>query len=62
MKDEPIDFKLALVEATPAGYREKGSVNVLDGKCWTVPTLAGGRLYLRNEKQLVALDVGAPGS
>ncbi len=54
--------KLALVEATPAGYREKGSVDVLDGKCWTVPTLAGGRLYLRNEKQLVALDVGIPGS
>jgi outer membrane protein assembly factor BamB len=53
--------KLALVEATPAGYREKGSVDVLEGKCWTVPTLAGGRLYLRNEKQLVALDVRAPG-
>jgi outer membrane protein assembly factor BamB len=54
--------KLALVEATPDGFREKGVRQVLKGKCWTVPTLAGGRLYLRNEKQLVALDVRAPGS
>ena len=54
--------KLALVEATPDGYRENGSVEALKGKCWTVPTLAGGRLYLRNEKHLVALDVRAAGS
>jgi outer membrane protein assembly factor BamB len=54
--------KLALVEATPAGYREKSTTDVLSGKCWTVPTLADGRLYLRNEKQLVALDLRAPGS
>ena len=54
--------KLALVEATPEGYREKGAFEPLEGKSWTVPTLAGGRLYLRNEKQLVALDVRAPGS
>ena len=54
--------KLALVEATPAGYREKSAFEPLDGKCWTVPTLAGGRLYLRNEKQMVALDVGVPAS
>ena len=53
--------KLALVEATPEGYREKGASQALKGKCWTVPTLAGGHLYLRNEKQLVALDVRASG-
>ena len=54
--------KLALVEASPDGYREKGAVEVFSSKSWTVPTLAGGRLYLRNEKELVALDVEAPGS
>ena len=53
--------KLALVEATPDGFREKSAFQALSGKCWTVPTLAGGRLYLRNEKELVALDVRAPG-
>jgi outer membrane protein assembly factor BamB len=48
--------KLSLVEATPAGYREKGSSQPLSGKCWTAPTLANGRLYLRNEEDLLALD------
>lgn len=48
--------KLLLVEATPAGYREKGNAQVLSGKCWTAPTLANGRLYLRNEEQLLALN------
>ncbi|MEE8137765.1 MAG: PQQ-binding-like beta-propeller repeat protein [Thermoanaerobaculia bacterium] len=49
--------KLVLVEATPEAYREKASVQVLRGKCWTVPTLANGRLFVRNEKEIVALDV-----
>ncbi|HYO13241.1 MAG TPA: PQQ-binding-like beta-propeller repeat protein [Thermoanaerobaculia bacterium] len=47
---------LALVEATPQAYREKGRTEVLSGKCWTAPTVANGRLYLRNESDLVALD------
>jgi outer membrane protein assembly factor BamB len=51
--------RLALVEATPAEYREKASAEVLSGKCWTAPALAGGRLYLRNEETMVALDVAA---
>src|SRR5215210_2805186 len=48
--------KLALLEATPKEYRERGSAQVLEGKCWTAPTLANGKLYLRNQEQLVALD------
>ena len=49
--------KLALVEAIPSEYKEKASVQVLQGKCWTVPTLAGGRLYLRNQKEMICLDM-----
>jgi outer membrane protein assembly factor BamB len=52
--------KLALVEATPAGYRERGSAQVLEGKCWTAPALADGKLYVRNQEQLVALDWSGP--
>lgn len=52
---------LALVEATPEAYREKARADVLAGKCWTVPTFAGGRLYLRNEREIVALDATAGG-
>ncbi|HEY9421149.1 MAG TPA: hypothetical protein VIW92_07025, partial [Thermoanaerobaculia bacterium] len=48
--------KLSLVEATPAGYREKGSAQLLSGRCFTAPTLANGRLYLRNQEEILALD------
>jgi len=48
---------LALVVATPEEYREKSRVDVFQGKTWTMPTLSGGKLYLRDEKELVSLDV-----
>lgn len=49
--------KLALAEANPTEYREKARFQLFDDKCWTVPTLAGGRLYLRNQKEMVCLDL-----
>ena len=48
---------LVLVEATAEEYREKSRFSLFDGKSWTVPTLSGGKLYVRDEAQLVALDV-----
>jgi len=47
---------LVLLEATPEAYRELASHQVLDGRCWTPPSLAEGRLYLRNHSELVAID------
>ena len=49
--------KLGLAEATPSAYNEVASAEVLSGLCWTVPTLADGRLYARNEKEMVCLDM-----
>lgn len=49
--------KLGLAEATPAGYIEKASAKVLSGRCWTVPALANGKLYLRNLEEVVCLDM-----
>lgn len=48
---------LALVEATPAGYKEKAAHQILQGKCWTAPTLANGVLYLRNQSEMLAVEV-----
>ena len=61
--------KLALVAATPEQYRELASAQALEGRSWTSPSLAGGRLYLRNDSTLLCLDLtgmqsdghGAPG-
>jgi outer membrane protein assembly factor BamB len=49
--------QLLLLEATPEAYREKGRVQLFDGKTWTVPTLSDGRLFVRDEHELVALKV-----
>src|SRR5262249_37942814 len=48
---------LVLAEATPNGYLEQARCEPLDGRCWSVPVLAHGKLYLRNEKKLVAIDL-----
>ncbi len=49
--------KLVLVEATPAGYHERGSVQALQGRSWTAPALANGRIYLRNHDQMVSYEL-----
>lgn len=49
--------KLVLAEATTEGYRELGSKQALTGKTWTMPTLAGGRVYLRDHDEMVCLEV-----
>ncbi len=48
--------KLLLVEATHTGYVEKAQTQILKGRCWTVPTLANGKLYVRNQKDTLCLD------
>jgi outer membrane protein assembly factor BamB len=48
---------LALVEARPDAYTEVARFDPLDGKCWTMPSLASGRLFLRDEEEVVAYDV-----
>jgi len=48
---------LVLAEATPKGYAEKARCQVLDGTCWSVPALADGKLYVRNERQMLGLDL-----
>jgi outer membrane protein assembly factor BamB len=49
--------QLVLVEASSKAYREKGRVQMFKGKTWTVPTLSDGRLFVRDENEMVALKV-----
>ncbi len=52
--------QLILAEATPAGFEEKGKIKVMEGKTWTAPVLSHGRIYLRDEDEMIALDVRTP--
>jgi outer membrane protein assembly factor BamB len=50
--------ELVLVDASAAACRERGRAQVVDGPCWTVPALAGGRIYCRsNAGDIVCVDV-----
>lgn len=49
---------LALAAASPEKYQEISQTKVLDDQTWTVPTLSAGRLFVRNEKEIVCLKVG----
>ena len=51
---------VALIEATPTGYKEKGRFDQPDrsGKnSWAHPVIAGGKLYLRDMDVLLCYDV-----
>jgi outer membrane protein assembly factor BamB len=50
---------VGLIEATPAGYREKGRFRIAQDSLptWTHPVIAGGRLYLRDQDTIYAYDV-----
>jgi len=52
---------VGLVEATPAGYREKGRFSIADQgwPSWAHPVVSGGRLYVRNQGTLTSYDVRA---
>ena len=50
---------LALVLATPAGYQEIARQQVFDGKTWTPPSLSRHTLYVRDEHELVALELSS---
>lgn len=52
-----INGKLALVEPTPEGYREKALCTVSENPCWTMPALAHGQLYLRDNEDVWCLDL-----
>ncbi|MHC4338373.1 MAG: outer membrane protein assembly factor BamB family protein [Planctomycetota bacterium] len=50
--------KLVTAKASPKGFRQLSSAQILKGKCWTVPILANGRIYARNAVgHLVCVDV-----
>ena len=48
---------LALVEATPKAFVQRATAQVLNGRNWTAPSLAAGRLYLRNHEELLCIDL-----
>ena len=51
---------LVLVRATPDGHEEVAAFRAIEGKTWNVPALAGGRILVRNARQMAAFDLSPP--
>jgi outer membrane protein assembly factor BamB len=51
--------RMALIEATPQAYREKGSFDIpgVNHPSWSHPVVLGGKLYLREQDNLYVYDV-----
>ena len=50
---------MALIEATPDGYHQKGAFPLAshNGESWSHPVVHGGRLYLRDQDNLLCYDL-----
>jgi len=63
LRQEDKPGTVALIEATPEGYREHGRFEPPDRspeKSWSHPVVSGGHLYLRDLDVLLCYDVKAP--
>ncbi|MEX2026025.1 MAG: PQQ-binding-like beta-propeller repeat protein, partial [Pirellulaceae bacterium] len=55
------DGTMALIEANPSEYKLKGTFKLKthNGKSWPHPVIAGGKLYLRDQNDLLCYDIKA---
>ncbi len=62
LRQEDKPGTVALIEASPDGYKEHGRFNPpdrSDKKSWAHPVITGGKLYLRDQDVLLCYDVKA---
>jgi len=52
------DGVLAMAPADPKAWNVTSKANILQAKAWTVPTLVDKNLYLRDKKNIMALNLG----
>ena len=56
------DGQLALATATPQGLTVHSKCKLTERYSWAAPTLVGTKLYLRDRKNILALDLSAKGA
>lgn len=48
---------VALVEAQPEQYKELARIKAIEGKTWNHPTIAHGRLFVRNAEEMACFTI-----
>lgn len=52
------DFgRLSVIDPTPEGFREISRTDLIDGKCWAVPVITNGQLFIRSTTRGVCLEL-----
>jgi hypothetical protein len=51
--------RLTIAPASPAGFRPSAQARILSTTTRASPALSGGRLYARDDRELVAIDLRA---
>ena len=49
--------ELVVVAADPKGYQEIARADLLQGKCWSTPALADGKVFIRSTKEAGCFDL-----
>jgi len=49
--------KVIVAEASPEAFVEKASLQALEGKSWTAPSFANGKIYLRNLTEMTCIEI-----
>jgi outer membrane protein assembly factor BamB len=52
------DGALGLADVSPQGIKVLSRANVMTKTAWTIPTLDGTKLYVRDRKEIAALELG----
>jgi outer membrane protein assembly factor BamB len=47
---QTLDGELILADASPQGYRERGRMPAIPRRCWSIPAVADGKLFCRNNQ------------
>jgi hypothetical protein len=68
LSDQPLlvvvtdEGEVVLVAANPNGHQELVRFQALEGKTWSSPVIAHGRLYIRNAEEIACYEVRLEGS
>jgi outer membrane protein assembly factor BamB len=52
------DGNLMLVHPSPAGFKVAAKAELMTSLAWSPPTLVGTRLYMRDRRNMIAVDLG----